>query len=711
MKFCLLTAIGLCLSGAAMGQTPFWTEDFGSGCNSGQLVTAYSGPNGAWTVTNTGTNASGANVWYVSAKENGNAAGQCGSGCGTDRTLHVGNVQILFIQPDGGAAYYDGGIGCGGFLPCASTSRRVESPVINCSAYTSPSVTFLYLEGGNAIDNATLWYYDGTSWSQLQDLPKTPLACSPQGQWTSLTVSLPASASNNPSMRIGFQWINNDDGVATDPSFAVDDIVVSGTLAGGDTTPPVVTCPAAQSVSAGLSCTALVPDLVALTTVADNQDPSPSLTQSPAAGTAFSGSQVVTLTATDDAGNSAGCTVTVTAIDASPPLVNCLNATIQVPADAACQAAIPAHSGNVGISDNCTSAGSLSVTQAPPQGTLISVPTLVTVTATDAAGNSASCSYTVIPADQTPPSVNCVSPTVDVPAGTGCQAVVPSHAGQVSFSDNCTSPGALAVVQTPAPGTAFTASQLVTVTVSDESGNSASCSYTLVAVDETPPTVACSSAGITEPLGPSCEAVLGDYASGFLVADNCSSSGSITVTQLPVPGTLFNSPLPVTVTVTDESGNSSTCSFEVEPVDETPLALQCPPAVEVVVAGLQTEGYAEVPAPAVSDNCLAEVVVTNSFNGGENASGAYPVGETVVVYTAQNADGETATCTTQVTVTVGGCCPPDLNCDGYIGVTDLLIFNANFGCLTGCPGDINGDGLVTVTDLLLFTPFFGTNCP
>jgi len=46
-----------------------------------------------------------------------------------------------------------------------------------------------------------------------------------------------------------------------------------------------------------------------------------------------------------------------------------------------------------------------------------------------------------------------------------------------------------------------------------------------------------------------------------------------------------------------------------------------------------------------------------------------------------------------------------------VGVSDLLIFNANFGCLTGCVGDINGDGLVTVADLLIFTAAFGTFCP
>ena len=35
---------------------------------------------------------------------------------------------------------------------------------------------------------------------------------------------LPANCENIPNLRIGFVWKNLDDGLATDPSFAVDDI-------------------------------------------------------------------------------------------------------------------------------------------------------------------------------------------------------------------------------------------------------------------------------------------------------------------------------------------------------------------------------------------------------------------------------------------------------------------------------------------------------
>jgi len=233
-KSILAVAVLIVFSSAVWAQDLIWEEDFGTGCNQGQLATAYAGPNGNWTMTNTGTNTATSNTWYVSAAENGMAPGQCGAGCGSNRTLHLGAV---FLGADPGAAYYDSGLPsfCAAFGACGATDRRAESPAINATGYTDLTLTFDYIEGGNTTDNATLWYNPGSGWVQLEDTPKTlccgGVACngSLQGLWTSRTVSLPATADENPSFRFAFRWINNDDGIATDPSFAVDNIKVFGT--------------------------------------------------------------------------------------------------------------------------------------------------------------------------------------------------------------------------------------------------------------------------------------------------------------------------------------------------------------------------------------------------------------------------------------------------------------------------------------------------
>ncbi|MGZ4033285.1 MAG: T9SS type A sorting domain-containing protein [Bacteroidia bacterium] len=211
----------------------FWTEDFGTGCNQGQLVSSYTGTNGTWTLASTGTNDTYANTFFVGAQEAGNAVGTCGSGCtGTvDASLHVGNVAIsaVGLAADNGASYFNGGACSVGY--CASTNRRAESPVINCSGKTNITISFAYMENGQTtLDDASLWYSadGGTTWSLLDNMAKTPLgSCSPQGTWTAYSFSLPASANNNSTVKIGFNWTNNDDGTGTDPSFAVDDITLS----------------------------------------------------------------------------------------------------------------------------------------------------------------------------------------------------------------------------------------------------------------------------------------------------------------------------------------------------------------------------------------------------------------------------------------------------------------------------------------------------
>ena len=232
----------------------FWTETFSNSCVSNCYANTYVGPNGAWTTTNTGTNGSDPNVWYVSGAECGNDAGICGSVCdAADPSLHIGsNVSVV---GDNGASYLAGGLGI--WFP--ETNVRVESPTINCTGYTNITLAFNYIEfGQGTTDNATLWWNDGSGWTLLFDLLKTSCcnsACggvcngSVQGCWTAYSVVLPASADNNPNVKIGFNQTNNDDNTGTDPSIAIDDITLS--VAGGAV--PVANFSASDStICAGL---------------------------------------------------------------------------------------------------------------------------------------------------------------------------------------------------------------------------------------------------------------------------------------------------------------------------------------------------------------------------------------------------------------------------------------------------------------------------
>jgi hypothetical protein len=227
MKKLITMLTAMLLAGAyQVGAQTFWTENFESGSTGGALASAYTGPNGAWTVTSTGTNGTFGNVWYVSCAENGHTNGVCGTGCApasttaTLATLHVSAASS--IGGDVGAAYNAGPL-------LAETAFRAESPTINCTGKVGITLSFNYIENGDGTnDDATVWYYDGTAWALLVNTPKTPVtSCAPQGQWTRYTISLPASANNNASVKIGFNWVNNDDGIGSDPSFAVDSVALS----------------------------------------------------------------------------------------------------------------------------------------------------------------------------------------------------------------------------------------------------------------------------------------------------------------------------------------------------------------------------------------------------------------------------------------------------------------------------------------------------
>lgn len=223
----------LFLSGTAYSQV-FWQETFGVGTCAGpggqgtQANGTIGTPtNTAWSVTNLATgpgNGPQANIWFMSAAENGTTVGTCGQGCiNNDRTLHIGSIAVLFVCPTGdcGAAYLSGGAN-------PVTNKRAESGVINCTGLSNITYTFSYIANGNpGNDFCEALYFDGATWNVLGVLAPAVGACAPQGSWTPQAYTLPASANNNPAVRVGFRWQNTAAVGAADPSVAVDNLALS----------------------------------------------------------------------------------------------------------------------------------------------------------------------------------------------------------------------------------------------------------------------------------------------------------------------------------------------------------------------------------------------------------------------------------------------------------------------------------------------------
>ncbi len=260
------------------------------------------------------------NKFYISCAENGNVAGLCGTGCGSDQSLHVGNVPgspaSIFCPAGDCGASYDASAGC-------ETNRRVETPSINCSAFTGITISFTYMENGEGIlDDAALWYFDGTSWAIINALAKTSLSCAPQGTWTSFTMALPASADLNPNVRIGFGWINNGNNAGSDPSIAIDDITLTATPVvpvAGFTFTPATPC-TGQTVTFTNTSTG-TGALTYAWTFAGGTPPT-STTTNPTATFAAAGPHVVTLIVTDGVGNDDTITQTINVITCVPAVAD-----------------------------------------------------------------------------------------------------------------------------------------------------------------------------------------------------------------------------------------------------------------------------------------------------------------------------------------------------------------------------------------------------
>ena len=166
------------------------------------------------------------------------------------------------------------------------------------------------------------------------------------------------------------------------------------------------------------------------------------------------------------------CSFTVTVTDTVAPVISCPG-DIAVSSDLGqCSAVVTF---TVTAADNCSG---ITVTANPPSGsTFPKGTTTVTATATDAAGNTASCSFTVTVIDTQPPAIVCPSNVTAIAPGTCATVNYPVPVA----TDNCPAVG---VSCSPAPGTCFPLGVTTVRCVStDSSGNAAACSFTVTAFD------------------------------------------------------------------------------------------------------------------------------------------------------------------------------------------------------------------------------------
>ncbi len=419
-----------------------------------------------------------------------------------------------------------------------------------------------------------------------------------------------------------------------------------------DGTPPTISnCPNNQNVLRNGSCVATLPDYRVVPTTSDNCPGSITLSQTPPPGTMLAGTTLITLTATDVAGNTATCTFTATPVDQTAPgISNCPgNQTVGV--DANCQGNVPDYRGAITTSDNCP--GTITVGQSPSPGSIFTGNTLLTLTATDAAGNTSTCTFFVTAADNTAPTITCPAGAT-VAANSACQHSLGAYGPLASFSDNCTNPS---VSQNPVAGTLLgLGTHIIVLTATDVAFNTATCTLTVVVQDQTAPNIMCPASYTINNDNNVCGATV-NYA--VTSSDNCAGTSSALVRLAgPSSGSVFPvGTTTVTYRATDLANNSSTCSFSVTVNDAQLPTLVCPSAQVKSNDPNLCSAVATYTMPSANDNCTGASV---SLQSGPSSGSAFPVGVTTLVLRATDASNNTRTCT--FTITVNDTQAPTLSC-------------------------------------------------
>ena len=357
----------------------------------------------------------------------------------------------------------------------------------------------------------------------------------------------------------------------------------------------------------------------------------------------------VTLTGTDAAGNSTDAAFVVTVEDNITPTVVAQDITVVLDINGA--ATITGADVDGGSDDNCplTLSVDIDTFDCTDIGDVV-----VTLTGSDAAGNSATDTATVTVVDDMDPTV--VTQDISVSLDANGAATITTGDIDNGSSDNCTADADLTFALDV---TAFDCEDIgtntVTLTVTDEQGNFHSETAVVTVLDDSAPTIVVADAQVSLDADGNAT-ITGDlFDNGS--TDNCTVNAGLTFSvDVDTYDCTNLGANPVVVTAEDENGNQVTANAVLTVVDDmAPTVVTQDVTVSLDANGAATITVADIePTDVVnnvagsSDNCSAYADLTFALN--QTAFDCTHLGNNTVTLSVTDEQGNIGTGTAIVTV-------------------------------------------------------------
>ncbi|MBK9984535.1 MAG: HYR domain-containing protein [Saprospiraceae bacterium] len=371
------------------------------------------------------------------------------------------------------------------------------------------------------------------------------------------------------------------------------------------------------------------------------------------------GANLVTLTVTDCALNSSTCTATVTVNEGGGGLqASCQNVTIFL--DVNGNASIDPSQINNGSGGGCNG-GMLQFMLSQTNFNCTNLgPNIVTLTVTDQNGGSATCTAIVTVVDNMPPSITCpANVTVD------CHTVTdPNNTGQfgnATATDNCP-PAIITETHVLNLNNCNLGTIVRTFTAADGSGNTATCIQIVTIVNPTPLNLS----NITWPPSPISVNICNstepqNIPNGVPVispgALQCSNPiiSHVDVTQMIIDNNP-NTPCRIitrTWTIVDNCQMPTATFTFVQTINVQDMVPPLFTNINDMTKTANANCVAFFSLIASATDCAGVSITNNSpygVNSGSNASGNYPIGVTIVLFTATDGCGNISTMDVKLTV-------------------------------------------------------------